>query len=359
MYERKGEQMNFDNMISRLQNIVNHLADEESKIIFNAKINYMCSGEESVYYKELQKIDRKGYCPELDEFMRENKDSHGIIIYGAREEGDRTKRILEQCDKKVSFFCVDNHNSTGTKIDGIPVISERELINSYADYIVILARTAFLSDDYRRLIRSGFPRRKILFPMHTYLIASYGVQYFDVFPPVKDEVFVDAGTYNCDTIKDFVKWTGGEYKRIYAFEPHPRLIPVIDEYIKDEKIKNVVFTPKATWNKKDEIRFIEDDSASKVGSEGRIYVSAIDIDSIVKDDRVTYIKMDVEGSELQALIGAQKTIELNKPRLAISVYHRLEDIIEIPEYILQLNMDYKLILRQYNSNMWETVLYCI
>lgn len=351
--------MNFDNMTTRLYNVMSNLADEESRIIFNAKINYLCSGDEREYYKELQKLNRKGYCPELDEFISDNRDYKGIIIYGANEEGERTKKILDQCNYVVDFFCDDNLNVVGTEIDGITVISERELISNFDSYIVILGRTVSITDDYRRLIRSGFPRKRILFPMHTYLIASYGIQYFDVFPPVEDEVFVDAGTYTCDTISDFIKWTEGKYKKIYAFEPHPRLISVIDKYIKDKDIENVVFTPKATWDKEEEIRFIEDDSASKVGSEGRISVPAIDIDSVVGNEKVTYIKMDVEGSELQALVGAKNTIKENKPRLAISVYHRLEDIIEIPEYILSLDMGYKLLFRQYNSNMWETVLYCI
>lgn len=86
-------------------------------------------------------------------------------------------------------------------------------------------------------------------------------------------------------------------------------------------------------------------------------VQAIDIDSVVGDDKVTFIKMDVEGSELQSLKGAQKTIRKNRPRLAISVYHRPEDLVEIAEYILELNPEYQFILRQYNSNFWETILY--
>lgn len=67
--------------------------------------------------------------------------------------------------------------------------------------------------------------------------------------------------------------------------------------------------------------------------------------------------MDVEGGELQSLIGARNTIRENKPRLAISVYHHPEDVVEIAEYILELNPEYKLLLRQYNSNFWETILY--
>ncbi len=67
--------------------------------------------------------------------------------------------------------------------------------------------------------------------------------------------------------------------------------------------------------------------------------------------------MDVEGAELKSLIGAKNTIIKNKPRLAICVYHKPEDICEIPEYILSLVPEYKFYLRHYSSINWETVLY--
>ena len=67
--------------------------------------------------------------------------------------------------------------------------------------------------------------------------------------------------------------------------------------------------------------------------------------------------MDVEGAELKSLMGARNTIVKNHPRLAICAYHKLEDLYEIPEYILSLVPEYKFYLRHYASNAYELVLY--
>ncbi len=80
---------------------------------------------------------------------------------------------------------------------------------------------------------------------------------------------------------------------------------------------------------------------------------------IVGEKKVSFIKMDVEGSEMNALIGASKTIRRDHPRLAICIYHKEIDFIKLSSYILQLYPEYKLYIRHYTSYIWETVLYAI
>lgn len=74
---------------------------------------------------------------------------------------------------------------------------------------------------------------------------------------------------------------------------------------------------------------------------------------------ITFIKMDIEGSELEALKGAKETIKQFKPKLAICVYHKKEDLLEIPQYILSLNPGYKLFLRNAASIPTDVVLYAL
>lgn len=345
------------NLLSRLCKIRDRLQDEESEIIYEARINYLFTRNEDEYYKVLERVRKDSYCMELEDFLKDNEGMPGIIIFGAETEGIRTKKLLDSCKRPAQFFCDESENIIGSRIEGLEVISVDQLIADYSRYVVILTDRLYLTDRYSLLLRGGFPRKQLLFPMHMHLVASNGTQYFDVLPPVEDEVIVDAGSYNGDTIEAFRSWTQGKYKKIYAFEPNTDMIQMIREYLQKNQVENVIFTPKATWSEKCELTFVKDASASRVGEEGTVCVQAVDIDSIVGDEKVTFIKMDVEGSELQSLAGAQNTIKTNKPRLAISVYHKPEDVIEIAEYIMTLNPEYKFILRQYNSNFWETILY--
>ena len=74
---------------------------------------------------------------------------------------------------------------------------------------------------------------------------------------------------------------------------------------------------------------------------------------------VTFIKMDIEGAELEALKGSREIIKKYRPRLAISAYHKKEDLVELPLYIKELVSDYKLYIRHYSNAGIETVLYAV
>lgn len=84
----------------------------------------------------------------------------------------------------------------------------------------------------------------------------------------------------------------------------------------------------------------------------------VDLDSVVKGEEVSFIKMDIEGAEEKALSGAKRIITEQKPKLAICVYHKTEDIIELPALVLSMRPDYKLAFRHYSANSAsETVVY--
>ena len=83
------------------------------------------------------------------------------------------------------------------------------------------------------------------------------------------------------------------------------------------------------------------------------------LDDIVGEE-VTYIKMDIEGMELDALKGAEALITKYKPKLAISIYHKMEDIVEIPNHIRNMNLGYRFYLRHYwNCNGTDTILFAL
>ncbi len=101
--------------------------------------------------------------------------------------------------------------------------------------------------------------------------------------------------------------------------------------------------------------------SARVSESGSVEIETVTIDEIADPaDPVTFIKLDVEGSELNALRGGAKTIRASLPRLAICVYHKRDDIVTIPDYILSLSPDYKLYLRHHSWFTYnETVLYAI
>ena len=83
------------------------------------------------------------------------------------------------------------------------------------------------------------------------------------------------------------------------------------------------------------------------------------IDGALDGEEATFIKMDIEGSELSALKGGGGTIRKYRPKLAICTYHKPEDMWEIPEYVLSLHEDYRLYFRHYNYSRTETVMYAL
>lgn len=68
--------------------------------------------------------------------------------------------------------------------------------------------------------------------------------------------------------------------------------------------------------------------------------------------------MDIEGAELEALKGAEKVLRKCKPKLAISLYHKNEDLYQIPIWLSKVVPEYKFYLRHYSNKRWDLVLYC-
>ena len=181
-------------------------------------------------------------------------------------------------------------------------------------------------------------------------------QYFDVFSPIENEIVVDAGCFDGDTAKRFLKWGGDRIKRVYTFELNPKNAEACEKDL--AKFDKITLVKKGTWDKEDILFFSDGGAGSGVKYEGENKAYLTTIDNVVRDDKVTFIKMDVEGAELKSLVGARNTIIKNHPRLAICVYHKISDVYEIPEYILSIVPEYRFFLRHYNAtHHWETVLY--
>lgn len=184
-----------------------------------------------------------------------------------------------------------------------------------------------------------------------------GEQYFlkDIFtnPEGKDEVFVDGGAYDGETVEKYIKFVNGNFKKIYSFEMDKVNYDMINVNKYDSRVE---FLNYGLWNGETQISFISNEKGSEEAEEGSESAQCISIDNFIKD-KVTFIKMDIEGAEMKALEGAVKMITENKPKLAICLYHKFKDLWEIPFYIHKLVPEYNLYIRHHSDIDQETVLY--
>lgn len=186
------------------------------------------------------------------------------------------------------------------------------------------------------------------------------------------EIFVDCGAYNGDTIMQFLKETNREYQKIYAFEPDEHNIRMLENTIDCFKVDRIVVCPKGAWDKKETLKFrsykdesmmssfVETGMSNNKEDVELISVNVTSLDSAISTkEEVSYIKMDIEGSELRALEGAREIIQRCKPKLAISAYHLKDDIYKIPLYLKSLNPNYKIYFRHHHYISYDLVCYAI
>ena len=176
-------------------------------------------------------------------------------------------------------------------------------------------------------------------------------------------VYFDCGAFDGDTIKSFIDCSNNKYKKIFGVEADPANFEKLKNFVKKNNYSNVEIFNCGVWNEKGVLSFnSNNDMSSAVSFDGSGETSiAVDtIDNILNGEPATFIKMDIEGSELNALKGAAKTIKENKPVLAICVYHKAADLITIPQFIKSLHEDYKFYMRYHTIlGACELILYAI
>ena len=172
-----------------------------------------------------------------------------------------------------------------------------------------------------------------------------------------NEIFVDLGAYRGDTVMEFVNLVG-DYKHIYAIEPNKKSF----EHLKKNTsmIKNCECINIGIHNKKGTLSFNKKNGRNSAAADIGELIEADSVDNIILGKDVSYIKMDVEGQELNALEGAKNTILKNKPKLLISAYHRSEDLFSLPMKALSIRDDYKVYIR-HNPYIpaWDTNFYFV
>ncbi|MGL5675357.1 MAG: FkbM family methyltransferase [Cellulosilyticaceae bacterium] len=183
-------------------------------------------------------------------------------------------------------------------------------------------------------------------------------QYFDqdIIKCSKDEVFVDIGAYVGDTLVSYVQNFGKDcYKTIYCYEIVPANIDYINQNIKNFQLNNVVIRAKGA-SSKEGVMYFESGNVSPVSQladSGELSVPVVKIDDDLVE-KATFIKMDIEGGEEEAILGCAEQIKKNHPKLAISIYHNHKDIWKIARMIHEIDDSYHFYIRYYGTPYFPT-----
>ena len=373
-----------------------------------------------MYHKELDDAIR--YAQENRSFNNLNRieQAENVCVFGLgtyfKEAfvSQNTKELY-----RVNLLCDNDRKKWGQTIEGLPCVSPEELkkypnliviimmgnptdvekqlkemkipyvyhINLSLDRIMGMRKESvwfereisliketynYFEDDFSKKVYVGALMNRIATDISTFGwsdIYSDETQYFSQ-NEIKfhnHESYVDCGAYTGDTITEFVN-TVHKYNKIFAFEL---------DYNNFLNLKNNVAIYRdvecfnyGVWSKNEDLNYgigssdNEPDAGKSIykteKSENNVVQKAkvISLDEVLGDENITFIKMDVEGAELEALNGARKIVVEQKPKLAISVYHKTSDFWQIPKLLKELNSEYRFMLRHYTkNNLLETVLY--
>ncbi len=352
---------------------------------------------------------------EKEFFEKIKKMPKPLMLFGAGSASVFILKRLRENNIEPICFCDNNKQKHGTEYLGLPVYSYndfRKRYNSYYILITIAKMKEILNFLYKKgekksnifymanfrdpwskptdyeFIRKNIKRFKNAynclsdrFSKKVFLNVLNGKitcdekyiekikssnQYFDrnIIKFSEREIYLDVGAYTGDSIKEFLNVVRNKYERIIAFEPDKKNFTLLEKYVNMAGIKNIKLIKNGAWNKIGILSFTE----NLLGSSGingkklhgkNVKIKVDTIDNILKGEKVTFIKMDVEGAEYNALLGAKKVIQKYKPKLAISVYHKREDMYAIILLLKSFVKDYKFYLRHYSDTNADTVLYAI
>jgi FkbM family methyltransferase len=344
--------------------------------------------------------------------LEANIGNRPLALYGG---GIMLGFVLAYCKKKnLEPICICDSYKTGThEQTGLPIVLPEQLFRENPDTVILITSLQYEEQITEHLLSLGFLPENI-FPfrftrritlnefnekhLHGYewaynffndeiskklardfacshltstLIMSTSnpkERYFDrEFIKLRDnEVFIDGGAHIGATTEEFIKRTNDSYNHVYAFEPESSAYKKALEILSPHP--NIEIIPKGLWSMETELEFAKniynpEDSTFVLDLEefDKAIAAVTSLDNYFdgKTEMPTFIKLNIEGAEKQALLGMVKILKNHKPKLAVSAYHKIEDIYELMQLISSVQGDYNFTLRQYGSGYFGAVLYAV
>lgn len=290
--------------------------------------------------------DGKRYCKSFDDALRVG-GHHGVYdrlhSVGCKNVIDYT--FFRRC---FTIFTDEHYNAPSCSDVELMLLHEEEIAHVYEYLDDELSRETF-----RKIIEFRLLDDSIEVPT-----LPQSTQYFEegLYHPRNDAAFIDCGAYNGISAKTFFEIQNDQFEAYYGVEPDADNYNKLKEYIgnleKPARDK-CNLANKAVWERSGELNlYTLDGPGSFIADDiGKSKVSSTTIDELLHGKKATFIKMNIEGSEKQALRGAENTIRIYKPELAIAGYHRTDDLWRIPMMIKKFRDDYILNLRSYMNHM--------
>jgi len=343
-----------------------------------------------------------------------------VVLYAAGRTCERVYKYLRRKGIKISAVC--DKNKRGEFLDSdLEIISPGVLFRDYREAWVVVCTFNYSVDAIMYLCIGGIPERNILRATYSTNIAyfskdeffrsptlcegykyAYDLAYddasrgvlldvlrkdmsgthhlkktselpenqcyfdFDFKKAHEREIFVQAGCFIGDTVEDFIQFRGHNPEDvIYTFEGDAKNYQISKKNL--EKYENVHLYNLGLWEKNDEFRFLNEGGSNArlaavgwcSGYESMLQVTSLDSFFVDKAELPTFIQLDIEGAEPQALLGTKNILRKAKPKLAICVYHYQDHLYKIPKIIKECNPDYKRFrfVQTLDDNLFDTVLF--
>ncbi|WP_303725344.1 FkbM family methyltransferase [Anaerovibrio lipolyticus] len=342
------------NWHNEIKQIFSRITDNVSMQIFTNRLLFSCTNDFSFIRKVVDLTETgQSFSKRLTQL---NKDNNKFIIYGAGIRGTRLKLMYPE----INWIGYIDKYKSGS-INKLPILPLEEVIPDNYTYVII-SNEQDNDSIIKVLTQLGFPDTKLI-PLEDYEHRFMEKQYFDkrCLPSHNLKSFVDIGCYNGMDSIHFRKWSAITDPHIYAFEPDRNNYLECQNALNDTP--NIKIFNMGLSNRQGTMSVSSDGYASNLSNaqeatSGKpIKISTLDMELPGKE--IDYIKMDVEGMELPIIHGAKNIIKSQKPYLAISIYHKREDIIALPAAILEICDEYTFALGHYDMTIADTVLYAI
>ncbi|MGA9932840.1 MAG: FkbM family methyltransferase [Terriglobales bacterium] len=346
-----------------------------------------------------------------------------VVLFGAGNLGRKVLRCLRTIGVEPLAFADNGQSRWGTSVDGVPVLSPKDAAVRYGSSALFVIAIWSLGHYYRDtraqlesmgckhvdstaslrwkfadqllpdfcqdlphklyeraaevrkaafLWADDFSRREYLNHVRWRALGDQNA----LEPPVKEqqyfpdslyriddqEIFVDCGAYIGDTAEQLVR-IQPSFREMIAIEADPQNFDGLTKWIGtlDASVASRIRALNiAVGAKRGKLRFQADGGdGARLASDGNVVVECVPIDELVTEAAPTFIKMDIEGAELDALEGARRSIQTNRPILSVCVYHKQDDLWRIPLFIHTLVEEYRLFLRPHEVDGKELVCYAV